>query len=122
MAASSMPAAAQKLPVSVVFLSDSEDDVGDASSSPQPAKTAKQHDTWEGDLAAELKRLFRLDAFKPGQEQVVRHVLSGRNSIAIFPTGGGKSLCYQLPAQLLSGLTLVVSPLLSLMKDQVDKQ
>lgn len=89
-------------------------------STPQFVKAAKQCDTWEGDLTAQLKTLFRLDTFKPGQEQVVRQVLGGRNSIAIFPTGGGKSLCYQLPAQLLAGLTLVVSPLLSLMKDQVD--
>ena len=58
--------------------------------------------------------------FRPGQEEVVRALLAGRSALAVFPTGGGKSLCYQLPALLLDGLTLVVSPLIALMKDQVD--
>ena len=55
-----------------------------------------------------------------GQEPVVRALLDGRSALAVFPTGGGKSLCYQLPALMLDGLTLVVSPLIALMKDQVD--
>lgn len=67
-----------------------------------------------------LRESFGLESFRPGQEQVIRTILEGRNAAAIFPTGAGKSLCYQLPALLLSGLTLVVSPLLALMKDQID--
>ncbi|QUE53318.1 RecQ family ATP-dependent DNA helicase [Luteolibacter ambystomatis] len=57
---------------------------------------------------------------RAGQEQVVRTLIDGRSALAVFPTGGGKSLCYQLPALLLDGLTLVISPLIALMKDQVD--
>ena len=64
---------------------------------------------------------FGFDGFRPGQEQVVEALLSGRSAAAVFPTGGGKSLCYQLPALLLPGLTLVVSPLIALMKDQIDQ-
>ena len=67
-----------------------------------------------------LRERFGLDAFRPGQEQVVSALLAGRSTLAVFPTGGGKSLCYQLPALMLDGLTLVVSPLIALMKDQVD--
>ncbi|MFT5722618.1 MAG: ATP-dependent DNA helicase RecQ [Motiliproteus sp.] len=67
-----------------------------------------------------LQQQFRLQQFRPGQEAVVAALLAGRSALAIFPTGGGKSLCYQLPALLLEGLTLVVSPLIALMKDQVD--
>lgn len=66
-----------------------------------------------------LRRFGHAD-FRPGQEQVVRTLLAGRSVLAVFPTGGGKSLCYQLPALLVDGLTLVVSPLIALMKDQVD--
>lgn len=67
-----------------------------------------------------LRERFRLPGFRPGQEEVVAALLAGRSALAVFPTGGGKSLCYQLPALLLDGLTLVVSPLIALMKDQVD--
>jgi ATP-dependent DNA helicase RecQ len=63
---------------------------------------------------------FGLDAFRPGQREVIQSVLDGRATIAVLPTGAGKSLCYQLPAVALGGLTVVVSPLISLMKDQVD--
>jgi ATP-dependent DNA helicase RecQ len=72
------------------------------------------------ELSAALKEHFGYDSFRKGQEAVVRSVLSGRPTIAILPTGGGKSLCYQLPALLLEGTTVVVSPLVALMKDQVD--
>lgn len=72
------------------------------------------------DLSAELKRCFGHDAFRPGQETVVRALLEGRSALALFPTGAGKSLCYQLPALLMDGVTLVVSPLIALMKDQVE--
>lgn len=67
-----------------------------------------------------LAETFGFEAFRPGQEAVVTALLGGRSALAVFPTGGGKSLCYQLPALLLDGLTLVVSPLIALMKDQVD--
>ena len=66
-----------------------------------------------------LKRVFGFDHLRPGQEQVVSTVLAGRSAAAIFPTGSGKSLCYQLPALHLPHLTLVISPLLALMQDQL---
>src|SRR5213592_1082830 len=72
------------------------------------------------ELSSALKEHFGYESFRKGQEAVVRSVLSGRPTIAILPTGGGKSLCYQLPALLLEGTTVVVSPLVALMKDQVD--
>src|SRR3954453_14655448 len=73
------------------------------------------------DLARQsLRSVFGFDEFRDGQEPVIRTLLAGRSALAIFPTGGGKSLCYQLPALLLDGLTVVVSPLIALMKDQVD--
>ncbi len=67
-----------------------------------------------------LKEIFGFDAFRPGQEGVIRAVLEGRDTLAVMPTGGGKSLCYQVPALMREGLTVIVSPLISLMKDQVD--
>jgi ATP-dependent DNA helicase RecQ len=72
------------------------------------------------DLAAALREHFGYQGFRPGQEAIVRSVLEGRPTIAILPTGGGKSLCFQLPALLLPGTTVVASPLVALMKDQVD--
>src|SRR5881227_1943908 len=63
---------------------------------------------------------FSFTSFRPGQQQVVDTLLAGRSALAVFPTGGGKSLCYQLPALLLDGVTVVVSPLIALMKDQID--
>ncbi|UPQ82645.1 RecQ family ATP-dependent DNA helicase [Pseudomonas knackmussii] len=66
-----------------------------------------------------LKQTFGYDGFRPGQDQAIRAVVAGRSAAAIFPTGSGKSLCYQLPALLLPHLTLVVSPLLALMQDQL---
>jgi len=69
---------------------------------------------------AALQQYFGFQDFKPGQREVIDHLLAGRSAAAVFPTGGGKSLCYQLPALLLPGLTLVVSPLIALMKDQID--
>ena len=67
-----------------------------------------------------LKTYFGFTSFKEGQREVIDRLLAGQSAVAIFPTGAGKSLCYQLPAMLLPGLTLVVSPLLALMKDQVE--
>ena len=67
-----------------------------------------------------LKHTFGFGEFREGQEKVISKLLEGRPVLAVFPTGGGKSLCYQLPALMLDGLTLVISPLIALMKDQVD--
>src|SRR5215207_11657 len=68
-----------------------------------------------------LRDVFNLDKLRPGQAEVIRSVLEGDNTLAIMPTGAGKSLCYQLPALHLPGTTVIISPLISLMKDQVDK-
>jgi ATP-dependent DNA helicase RecQ len=68
-----------------------------------------------------LRRVFGHDALRPGQEDVIRAVMSGRDTLAVMPTGSGKSLCYQIPGLHLKGTTVVVSPLISLMKDQVEK-
>ncbi len=67
-----------------------------------------------------LQRYFGFNAFLDGQEEVMNSILSGRDGLVVMPTGGGKSLCYQLPALCLEGVTLVISPLIALMKDQVD--
>ena len=72
------------------------------------------------DLSQTLKENFGHSRFREGQEKVIQTLLEGRSALAIFPTGGGKSLCYQLPALLMEGLTLVISPLIALMKDQVE--
>jgi ATP-dependent DNA helicase RecQ len=71
------------------------------------------------DLTRQLSEQFGFAKFRPGQEEVIRAVLAGRDAMAVMPTGLGKSLCYQLPATLLPGLTLVISPLIALMQDQV---
>src|SRR5436309_13482404 len=72
------------------------------------------------DARRTLKEVFGFHEFLKGQDGVISRLLDGRSTLAIFPTGGGKSLGYQLPALLLDGLTVVVSPLIALMKDQVD--
>ncbi len=66
-----------------------------------------------------LSSVFGFDAFRPGQGEIVEAVTAGRNVLAIMPTGGGKSLCFQLPALCREGVTVVISPLIALMRDQV---
>jgi ATP-dependent DNA helicase RecQ len=73
-----------------------------------------------GDLQAVLKRVFGFTSFRPLQEEIIHDTLAGRDVFAVLPTGGGKSLCFQLPALVRPGLTVVVSPLIALMKDQTD--
>ena len=68
-----------------------------------------------------LQETFGYQQFRPGQETIIETALEGRDCLVVMPTGGGKSLCYQVPALVLNGLTVVVSPLISLMKDQVDQ-
>src|SRR3954454_11508339 len=73
------------------------------------------------DLRESLVELFGLDDFRPSQREVIEDVLRGRDVLCVMPTGAGKSLCYQLPAAVSGGLTIVVSPLISLMEDQVQQ-
>lgn len=72
------------------------------------------------ELLNELEKYFQYNEFRPGQREIIETILKGEDVFAVYPTGHGKSLCYQLPALMLPGLTVVVSPLISLMKDQVD--
>jgi ATP-dependent DNA helicase RecQ len=90
---------------------------GEGISGPLPSLLARGEGIDEA--RATLKRVFGYDEFRPLQEEIIANVLAKRDSLAVMPTGSGKSLCYQLPALLFPGLTVVVSPLISLMEDQV---
>jgi len=104
-------------------------DPGEASEATEPGDVTEVVETQAGELAAAIdarmielgRRRFGIASFRPGQALAIRNVLAGIDTLAIMPTGAGKSLCYQLPALELDGVTLVVSPLIALMKDQHDK-
>ncbi|MDE3248179.1 MAG: DNA helicase RecQ [Bacteroidota bacterium] len=91
-----------------------------ASKSAKPAAAKAKTTKGQPDLLAALQEHFGLDSFRGQQEEIIQSVLSGTDTFVIMPTGGGKSLCYQLPAMISAGVAIIVSPLIALMKNQVD--
>jgi len=85
-----------------------------------PSKKSKANAAHNIDLNAALQEYFGFKDFKGQQKQIIESVLSGKDTFVIMPTGGGKSLCYQLPAMVSPGVAIIVSPLIALMKNQVD--
>src|SRR5256885_16956866 len=86
-----------------------------------PAKRLRSPQRNAQTILKQLIKRFGISRLRPGQAEVIESVLAQRDTLAIMPTGAGKSLCYQLPALYLPGTTIVVSPLISLMRDQVEK-
>src|SRR6516162_1482112 len=83
-------------------------------------KTAKAQSKTSSPLLGHLRDHFGFDSFKDNQDKIIESLLSGKDTFVIMPTGGGKSLCYQLPAVISEGVAIIVSPLIALMKNQVD--
>ncbi|HWU90572.1 MAG TPA: ATP-dependent DNA helicase RecQ [Kofleriaceae bacterium] len=107
------------------YVLDDGGEVGDGDELTAVGSTSEQDDASADQIDARMlelgRRRFGISTFRPGQALAIRNVLAGIDTLAIMPTGAGKSLCYQLPALELTGVTLVVSPLIALMKDQYDK-
>src|SRR3977135_1660062 len=77
-------------------------------------------DREDGDASQGLRRIFGYDEFREGQREIIEHLIAGGDALVLMPTGGGKSLCYQIPALVRRGTGVVISPLIALMQDQVD--
>src|SRR5262249_7834726 len=107
-------------PVRAPFAEAPRSDSGSSALDPPLTPSPSQPHAGSVALRTALTELFGYDQFRPGQEEVVRHVLAGRSVLATMPTGRGKSLCFQLPAMLLPRVTVVISPLIALMQDQLE--